>query len=323
VNDIKMGNVFVVPTPIDAGGLFVNVGLASQANVAVFSTLLILFSLTVVAEALLHIPYSKFAKEDALKEMPIGGLKSVFNKQLSGRTAFFICYLAPLLSYIIMWGSFARQNMSAIGLVAPSPGYSIALFVFWLLAFGKRCFEVLFIHIFSGNMPVMSCFLISLAYSLAGLACCFFSNQVVGYELFGQETKAKDVISFILFFVGISVNGLAHYQLRLVRLKQMDETSNKRYYSPDEIGVLFRVLICPHYVFEITVFAGMCLLGATSVHYVTFFTVLLYLGSRIRATREWYKKKGLLGKRNSQKSSLLSSTANPQFDHQLASTSNV
>lgn len=291
------------PTGIYAGGLFVDVKLDGEPwNGAIFGILLAITVSIAATEVLqIHVPYSKFAHDDAIKELPINCLQKVFSSKLEARFGYFLFYAIPLLSYVIIWGAYAGQNKNFFGLVAPSSTYSIVAFIGWVLSFSKRCLEVLFVHIYSGSMPVLSSVLVIIAYSAAGLACAVFSNQVVGYEAFGPTTIVKDVLCVIFFFIGYIVNAIAHYQLRLVRLRS-DKQETKKYFAPEEIGILFKWFICPHYLFETIMFVAWSAFGATCVHWMTACTIVVYLSLRTRATYQWYKKKGLLGGPSSSKS---------------------
>jgi hypothetical protein len=305
------------PTPVVAGGLYVDIKLNTPLNVAIFAILLLLLSSIVATELLnIHVPYSKFAQEDAIRELPAQFLRRAFSAQMSSRKGFFILYFLPLISYVILWAIFAADNMRLFGQVAPSQTYSVLLFVGWCLTFGKRCYEVLFVHIYSGAIPIISTVLIAVGYSSAGLVTCAFANQVFGYQAFGATTVVKDSLCVIFFVIGIVVNFISHYQLRLARLRvsESNPANGKRYLSPAEIGWLFKIFICPHYVFETVMFVAWSVFGATSVHYMTAITVSCYLGLRTRATYKWYVKKGLMGDRTHQKTGLLAFTSNPLYD---------
>lgn len=313
----KMGSVFTNPSPIEGGGLYVDVPLVGATNIAVFTVMLILALTLALSEILnLHFPYSKFAAPEAIEQLPGQRVRNLFGTRISSRKGMFLIYIVPLITYLVVWGILASENMRVFGQVAPSPAYSIILLVGWCLSFSKRLFEVLFIHIYSANIPLASALMISSAYSLVGLGPLAYANQVVGYSPFSPETIVKDVICFILFFIGITVNAFSHYQLRLARMRKASidsavTTGTKQYLAPADIGILFRIFICPHYVFEIIMFDAWCLFGATSVHYMFAAGVTCYLGFRTRSTFKWYQEKGLLNPRRSgnQNTSLLTSAA--------------
>lgn len=288
----------LVPTNIYAGGLYVDIRLgATPYNTPIFGIFLaIALSIAFTEIFGIHVPYSKFAHEDAMQELPANFLKQMFRARLGARFGYFVFYFVPWLGYLIIWSAFAGENRSLFGMVAPSSTYSVLLFVGWMLTFSKRCFEVLFVHIFSGTMPLTSSVLVAIAYTGAGLACAVYANQVVGYEAFGPQTRAKDVICVICYVIGFTVNAYAHYQLRLVRLKSNDVSADKkRYFAPEEIGILFKWFVCPHYVFEIVMFVSWSAFGATAVHWITAITIFTYLSLRTRATYQWYVKRGLIG----------------------------
>ena len=284
-------------TGIYGGGMYVDVELNVPLNAVIFSILLCLFSVMALSEVVsVHFPYSKFAKPEALGELPSTFLQKAFAIQMNSRLGMFILYFVPLLCYVIIWAVFASENVAQIGMVAPSQTYSVLLFVGWCLAFGKRCFEVLFVHVYSGKIPVLSSMMITGAYSAMGLGCAAFANQVVGYTAFDPFTRAKDICCVIFFCIGITVNFISHYQLRAVRIRQPGESADahKKYYSPSEIGWLFKVFVCPHYIFEIVMYAAWSIFGATSVHYILGLGVFIYLSLRTRSTHKWYIDRGIV-----------------------------
>ena len=313
-------------TPISVGGLYVDVPLDNSLNIAILVTLVVLLASIVATELFnIHVPYSKFAQDDAIKELPAQMLRNVFHMQINSRVGFFILYFVPLVSYIVLWIILASQNLDSIGSVAPSPTYSILLFAGWCATFGKRCLEVLFVHIYSGTIPVLSVLLIAIGYSGAGLVACAFSNQVIGYNAFDNnqnDTMVKDVICVIFFILGITVNFIAHYQLRVARLISHNNNNNsnrqhheQKYLSPSEIGWLFKVFICPHYVFETIMFVAWSVFGATCAHYSIAIGVILYLGLRLRATYKWYVKQGLIETRRGSQQAMLLASFNSKSNH--------
>jgi hypothetical protein len=301
-------------TPVLGGGMYVDVQIgASAENSVAFAFILLILVVFVGSEVTgWHVPYSKFAKEDQVNKLPLNVLQKLFAAQMGSRLGFFILYFSPIIAYIVIWSIYAGQNQSAFGQVAFSKTYSSLLFAGWLLSFSKRCLEVLFVHIYSGEIPIVSTMLIGVGYSALGLITALYTNQVIGYEAFGSRTIVKDVICIIVFFVGMTINFISHIQLRLARQRAKEM---KRYLAPAEIGLLFRVFICPHYIFEAVGFMAWSVFGATVVHYLTGTGMLCYLSLRTRATYQWYIEKGLLNpkrKTASQKVSLLSSN-NPNF----------
>jgi len=289
-----MGQVYTSPTSISAGGLFVNVSLNDPRNVAVLVFMVFVGAFFALSEHFnLHMPYSKFAREDTLGEVKLQWFQKLFRARMPSRPGFFLLYFVPFVSYLVMWIAFAVQNTRVIGAIAPSPGYSIVLLVMWLSSFFKRCVEVLFVHVYSGDIPVVSSVAIALGYSTMGVLSLFYANQVVGYTAFGTDTVVKDSIAVALYVIGFLGNFYGHYQLRVSRLKKAADGS-KRYLAPYEIGILFKWFICPHYLFEIVLFAGFALFGATTIHYIIGFGVMGYLSGRTISTYKWYASKGLL-----------------------------
>ena len=83
-------------TVILAGGLYVDVGWAT-ATIVLFVLLTFLLASVVILEFInIHLPYSKFATEDELKQNP---LQMIFGKRVSSKAGFFILYFLPFISY--------------------------------------------------------------------------------------------------------------------------------------------------------------------------------------------------------------------------------
>ncbi|RWV89150.1 hypothetical protein GW17_00048716 [Ensete ventricosum] len=89
----------------------------------------------------------------------------------------------------------------------------------------------------------------------------------------------------VLFLVGITGNFYHHYLLSKLREKKGD----KRYRIPK--GGLFRLVVCPHYLFEILGFVGVSLISQTVFAFSVAAGTVFYLMGRSYATRRWYLSK--------------------------------
>ncbi|XP_065008778.1 uncharacterized protein LOC103983518 [Musa acuminata AAA Group] len=208
-----------------------------------------------------HLQYSKFwntgrPSDDARRAC------------ISSRAGMLLLYTPALASAAASFGVLAGERSLLLGLAL-------------LLHFFKRDFEVLFIHQYSGNMMLDSTIPISLSYFL-NTVCMIYAQ----YLTQGVPEPAVDLkyAGVVLFLVGIVGNFYHHYLLSKLR-----EKGDKRYKIPK--GGLFRLVICPHYLFEIIGFIGVSLISQT-VYAFSFTTgTVFYLMGRSYATRRWYLSK--------------------------------
>ncbi|CAL9080202.1 unnamed protein product [Musa textilis] len=149
------------------------------------------------------------------------------------------------------------------------------------LHFFKRDLEVLFIHQYSGNMILNSAIPITLSY-FTGTVCMIYA-QYVTQGVPGPTLDLK-VAGEVLFLVGITGNFYHHHLLSKLR-----EKGDKTYKIPK--GGLFELVICPHYLFEVIVFIGFCLISQTLYSFFFALGTLWYLMGRSYATRRWYLSK--------------------------------
>lgn len=142
-------------------------------------------------------------------------------------------------------------------------------------------FQVLFIHQYSGNMILDSAIPITLSY-FTGTVCMIYA-QYLTQGVPGPKLDLK-VAGEVLFLVGIAGNFYHHYLLSKLR-----EKGDKTYKIPK--GGLFGLVICPHYLFEIIIFIGFCLISQTLYSFLFALGTLWYLMGRSYATRRWYLSK--------------------------------
>lgn len=145
----------------------------------------------------------------------------------------------------------------------------------------KRLFETLFIHKYSGSMPMDSAIVISTSYFLSSVST-IYSQHLCGE--FAEPIIDLKYAGVAIFLVGIVGNFYHHYILSKLR-----KEGEKEYKIPQ--GGLFNLVICPHYLFEILGFIGISCISQTV--YALSFTVgtIGYLTGRSYATRKWYLSK--------------------------------
>lgn len=149
------------------------------------------------------------------------------------------------------------------------------------LHFFKRNFEVLFIHKYSGKMALDSAILISISYFSSTALMIYTQNLSKALPQPSTDLKSTGIA---LFLIGIIGNFYHHYLLSQTRKK--GETGYK---IPK--GGLFSIIICPHYLFEITLYFGFAFISQTIYSLCFAIATAMYLSGRSYATRKWYVSK--------------------------------
>jgi very-long-chain enoyl-CoA reductase len=165
--------------------------------------------------------------------------------------------------------------MTLAGTATPIQWIMTTLFV---LHFGKRCFEALFIHRYSGPIDVFSVVQITGFYCLAVWLGLFTTASV---------TQAPDLITWLglaTFAAGTVINAYHHMLLANLRPGGSNE-----YVIPR--GGLFNVIVCPHYLGELLAWLGIALVSRQLAMYIWFFGETAYLLIRSRNTLKWYRAK--------------------------------
>ncbi|XP_047313930.1 3-oxo-5-alpha-steroid 4-dehydrogenase 1-like [Impatiens glandulifera] len=207
------------------------------------------------------LPYSKFW--DAA-----GGQKSDREpKKFSGKTGMLIAYVPAFMVSILSL------------IIFPDTTVRILLIKSILAVhFFKRILEVLFVHKYSGPMPLDAAILISSSYFNA-TTCMIYAQHLT----LGSPDPAIDLklCGFLLFPIGISGNFYHH-----LLLSRMRKDGEKGYKLP--VGCLFDLITCPHYLFEIIVFWGVFCISQTLLSLIFALGTTFLLIGRSCATRRWY-----------------------------------
>lgn len=150
--------------------------------------------------------------------------------------------------------------------------------ILFILHFGKRCVEALFVHKYSGPIDVFSVVQITGFYCLAVWLGLFTTASV---------TQPPDMITGIglaTFAAGTVINAYHHLLLAKLRARGTNE-----YVIPR--GGLFTVIVCPHYLGELLAWLGLALVSRQLAMYIWFFGETAYLLIRSRNTLKWYRAK--------------------------------
>ncbi|KAG6601242.1 3-oxo-5-alpha-steroid 4-dehydrogenase 2, partial [Cucurbita argyrosperma subsp. sororia] len=213
-----------------------------------------------------HLQYSKFwnANNSATKSSNPEKFK------ISSRSGMLLLYAPAALAGAVSFWIFPNDDLRILLLKSALT-----------LHFVKRNFEVLFIHKYSGKMALDSALIISLSY-FSSTALMIYAQELS--RTLPEPSIDLKFIGISLFLIGIIGNFYHHYILSQTRKK--GETGYK---IPK--GGLFCVVICPHYLFEITVYFGFALISQTIYSLCFAIATAMYLGGRSYATRKWYLSK--------------------------------
>jgi hypothetical protein len=247
----------------------------------------ILFAIVGATANLLNIPffsrngrlfsYSKFAGKDNC---------------CSSRFGMFFVYFPAFLLSLILATDESVFKMVRVFVV------SVTL----TIHFGKRCFEILFVHSYSGTMPFLSPMMIGAYYcmlSYINIHYAAYSAQVhdqpaknVNLEdqeeffIHAETVIGKMFIGLCLFVVG-QIGNLYHHWL-LSRLRQ--NRGETAYKVP--MGGLFSHFggaACPHYFFEIISWFGVSIITKHFVSLLFTIAMTCYLIERSIAQNQWNK----------------------------------
>eukprot|EP00127_Corallochytrium_limacisporum_P005312 Clim_evm43s202 gene=Clim_evmTU43s202 len=192
-----------------------------------------------------------------------------------------------------------------------------------IIHFLKRCIEVMFVHVYSGNTDLMTSLFISLVYSFETLWLVANNTQVPSANCGVKEEHRFYVIAgMIVYSLGLLGNGWHHIILRQMRTAKGDESEamgksqtkktttkgrkpakgkkaagtaekdagvSKEYVVP--MGGLFDYVCCPHYLCELGIWLGMAIYSGHVQNYIVFLVMVGYLGGRSVATERWYRHK--------------------------------
>jgi len=142
--------------------------------------------------------------------------------------------------------------------------------------------QVLFVHRYSGNMPLDTAVTIGTSYLLSTVTMIYAQHLSRGLPDPPVDLLYPGVV---VFAVGIAGNLYHHYLLSRLRV----DGGEKGYKIPR--GGLFELVTCPHYLFEITGFFGFAMIGQTVYALAVATGTAAYLAGRSCATRRWYASK--------------------------------
>ena len=197
--------------------------------------------------------------EKALSSFGISSDSTIIFKdlgpQISWKTVFIVEYLFPTIVFPVLWllvrkfpSSFLTRLIYPTEIANPSTlVWQDLLSLMFTLHFAKREFETFFVHRFGNDtMPITNIFKNSIYYWLFALWIAF----VTLHPLYTAPTNQNQrVLGVLIFGISEILNFKTHMDLRNLR------PSGTRVRRVPQ-GVLFSLVSCPNYLFEILAWIG-------------------------------------------------------------------
>lgn len=152
-----------------------------------------------------------------------------------------------------------------------------------VMHFGKRMLECLFLHKYSGTMPLATSPFIAFYYSVVSFCCTHYSGMSPPFAASGAQGWAFCFFGLQCFVVGQGGNLYHHYLLATLR-----EPGETEYKVPR--GGFFDLwggVACPHYFFELIAWLGVALVSQHVVPVMILICMTVYLFDRAVAQSEW------------------------------------
>lgn len=149
-----------------------------------------------------------------------------------------------------------------------------------IIHFAKRVAECLFLHNYSGTMPLATSLFTSFGYLSLTFCLCYYSADRILAPDNTYSTKTA-AFSIVLFVIGISGNFYHHCILATLRTND-----DKTYKVPQ--GGLFQYVTAPHYLFEVIGWFGMTYAAQHAMATFIAVDMLIYLADRAEGQTKWY-----------------------------------
>mmetsp|Transcript_39628 Transcript_39628/g.64244 ORF Transcript_39628/g.64244 Transcript_39628/m.64244 type:complete len:326 (+) Transcript_39628:140-1117(+) len=188
--------------------------------------------------------------------------------QIGYSTVFFWEYFGPLIVYLFFFLRPSFVYGAGQSVLEQSTLQKIAG-ACWIFHYTKRIFETFFVHRFSkGTMPILNLFKNCSYYWMAGALVGYFLNHPlytppadITVSIFGKPTlitaEARVYVGLAIFVISEFLNFVVHWQLRNLRPPGTRVRAIPR-------GILFSLVSCPNYTFEILAWAGFNIMTQTA-----------------------------------------------------------
>ena len=207
-------------------------------------------------------PYSKFS---------ISGEKVQSQEvRVSGRNGMLVIYSPALIAMALVASTTKAGDRE-----------HAVLNMLLIVHFAKRCLESLFVHRYSGTMPLSTSVFIGIYYTIVAIS-------IASLRCVSPQPKAA-AIGIALFVVGSAGNLYHHWLLARLRPANSTTTSKtdrvKQYKVPT--GGLFDHVAMPHYLFELVAWLGIAVASQHFNAYLAFAAMASYLAGRSVASSRW------------------------------------
>jgi hypothetical protein len=229
--------------------------------------LIVFFSLFAGLANVLNIPY--FKRDGGLLSYSKFAAGVKLGITVPSKLGMTLVYFPACLVGVYAW------NVTGMQLISPAVWTNRVSLVALMMVihFGKRSLECMFLHNYSGGMPLTSSLFISSFYCILSFSNCYYAGK-------SHALEEPPIVAISLFLVGTSGNFYHHHLL--ATLRKPGDTSYK---IPR--GGFFEFVAAPHYFFELIGHLGVAL---TTVHWVSIGMLVgmtLYLVERAMAQTAW------------------------------------
>ena len=188
-------------------------------------------------------------------------------KGIPTRAGMTLTYGTPLVALVVSaWPYLSSPNAHQVFVLACLSAHFI-----------KRLLESWFMHKYSGSVNPFAAIAVACFYSLT----TFFPGYINREPLSDIDSLA--LVGFVVFLIGESLNFVHHKILADLR------TTSMEYVIPR--GSLFNLVVCPHYLFEIVAWFGLCLIFQHVSLFLLFLAMVVYLIVRSLLTLKWYRER--------------------------------
>eukprot|EP01084_Bolivina_argentea_P137924 242907_1 len=260
----------------------------------VISSFILIFGVQEILK--IQLSWGKFT-DTGLVTIRCPGFLSLCNNRYSLKYSWFIVYLSSAIVYVCTTLIATHKLHDDRKWYHQHTAYFIASLVTFTVHFGKRCVEVLCIHIFSNkNVHFFTMYLIFAGYNCMAFSVAYgnTTNNLSDKEL---DDLTPIIIGWFIWLIGEFGNGYCHSVLVKLRKYKMEELrttnhENAPYIELQELPKIFQVLIVPHYVFELIAWIGFTVIMREVNTLLALVAMMTLLIPRIYHTKQWYRSMG-------------------------------
>jgi len=187
---------------------------------------------------------------------------------------------------VLLGTYFLHQSGSSMNNILHDPRALAATLM--IFHFGKRTIECLFLHKYSGKMPLSSSLFITSVYLFVSFGVCYCSAKQHS-DSFSEAGHVRMRYIGLGFFLMGQMGNFYHHLL----LASLRKPGDKAYKVPS--GGLFEYVAAPHYLFEIISWIGVTLVCQHVLLTLAVLGMAIYLSDRAVSQSKW-NRENLKGK---------------------------